>query len=288
MNNQVSQIEQSVHLLRSPGIPDELITKWQVLTQHLAALASVVVAYSGGVDSALLAFAAHLVLGERMMAVTVTSPLDPPEVHQDAAAFTAQYNIPHQTIELDLLSMPGIAANLPDRCYHCKLAILQRLWDVASKQGAVVIEGQNVDDEHDYRPGRRAVTETGTISPLADGGLTKADIRRLAQAFGLSVWDKPSSPCLASRIPYGVAITDEALRRVEQAERYLRDKGFKQVRVRHHPDLVARIEVGMDDIPAILNLQEELTVEFRKFGFVHVAIDHRGYRQGSLNEGVQP
>ena len=272
--------------LEEAGITPDLQIKWDRLAAQLAAFPSIVVAYSGGVDSSLLAYAAAQVLGKRMVAVTVTSPIEAAETLQKAADFAAAQGIPYDTIPFDPLQDPAFAANLPERCYICKTHILALMAQYAAQHRyQVVVEGQNADDEMDYRPGRKAVTESGAFSPLAEAGLTKAEIRRLAQALALPVWDQPSSPCLATRIPYGTPLTAVALEQIARAEDYLHQKGFKVVRVRHHGSL-ARIETGPEQMQAALELRAEIMAYFRQIGFNYVALDLQGYRLGSMNEGL--
>src|SRR5450759_111223 len=278
--------EYSIDNLEKAGISATLILKWKSLTDYLAALPSAVIAYSGGVDSSFLAYAASQVLGEKMVAVTIVSPVEPPDMLKTASDFAAQHGFKHETISHDPLQNPNFRANPADRCYHCKTIILHDLWDYARKhQYGVVLEGQNADDQSDYRPGRKAVAETGTRSPLAENGLTKAEIRSLAKAFGLSIWDQPSSPCLASRIPYGTPITENALDQIARAENYLHERGFKVVRVRYHHDL-ARIEVDPGQIATLLDLREDVVNYFKQIGFLYVTLDLQGYRLGSMNEGL--
>jgi uncharacterized protein len=267
--------------LRAAPLPAALIGKWEALVAMLTGYGSAVVAYSGGVDSGLLAYAAHLVLGERMMAVTVSSELDIPGQTERAQAFAAEVGFPCTTLTLPVLDNPDIASNPPDRCYFCKRSILQLLHGYAAAHGyAVVLEGQNVDDSGDYRPGRRAVQETGTHSPLLEAGLTKADIRALAQALGLSIWNLPSSPCLATRIPYGEPLSAPALARIAAAEAFLHGLGLATVRVRAHGDL-AHV-----DLPRVVKRHKSVVKRLRELGFRYVTLDLGGYRQGSLNEGL--
>jgi uncharacterized protein len=282
MNLEVHSIEH----LEKIGVLASLIHKWKSLIDDLAAFPSAVIAYSGGVDSSFLAYAARQVLGEKMVAVTIVSPLDPPNMLKAATDFASQHGFKHETISHDPLQNPNFRANPADRCYHCKIDILHKLWDYASEhQYRVVLEGQNADDKSDYRPGRKAVTETGTISPLAKNGLTKEEIRSLVKALGLSIWDQPSSPCLATRIPYGTVITENALDQIARAENFLHEKGFKIVRVRYHHDL-ARIEVEPGQIMKLMDLREDLVNYFKQIGFLYVALDLQGYRLGSMNEGL--
>lgn len=272
--------------LQLATVPDALLDKWSALTATLSGYGSAVVAYSGGVDSGLLAYAAYQALGERMLAVTVSSELDIPGPTQRAQAFAAEVGFPHTTLTLPVLDNPDIVRNPPDRCYFCKRSILQLLHGYAADHGyAVVVEGQNADDAGDYRPGRHAVLETGTHSPLLESGLAKADIRALAQALGLSIWDLPSSPCLATRIPYGEPLTAPALSRIAAAEAFLHELGAKVVRVRAHGDL-ARVEVAEDDLPQVLTHHCLVVTRLRELGFRYVTLDLAGYRQGSMDEGL--
>jgi uncharacterized protein len=263
-----------------------LLARWRALLDELAACGSAVVAYSGGVDSSFLAYAARLALGERMVAVTIASAVDPSGMQENAARFAAQLGFRQEVLALDLLGDPDFRANPPERCYYCKTIILRELWAYARAQEfATVIEGQNADDEADYRPGRKAVSETGTHSPLAHNGFSKAEIRRLAKALGLPVWDQPSSPCLATRIPYGTAITAETLAQISHAEDYLHERGFRVVRVRSQQG-TARIEVEPGQIPRLVEIRGEVVCHFKEIGFHAIALDLQGYRQGSLNEGL--
>ena len=278
--------ERSIEHLEKIGTSASLILKWESLANELAALPSAVIAYSGGVDSSFLAYAAWQVLGEKMVAVTIVSPVEPPAMLEAAADFATQVGFKHETIHHDPLQNPNFRANPADRCYHCKTIILNDLWNYAREHDyQVVLEGQNADDQSDYRPGRKAVTESGTLSPLAQNGLNKAEIRGLAKAFGLSIWDQPSSPCLASRIPYGTQITKNAIDQIAQAENYLHERGFKIVRVRYHHDL-ARIEVEPGQFMRLLEIGDDLVKTFKQIGFRYVALDLQGYRVGSMNEGL--
>lgn len=269
--------------LRAAALPTALLEKWNVLLAMLAGYGSAVVAYSGGVDSGLLAYAAFLALGEHMLAVTVSSPLEIPGQMERALGFAIEVGFPYTTLTLPILDNANVASNTPERCYFCKRSMLLLLHVYAAEHGyAAVIEGQNVDDSADYRPGRRAVQETGTHSPLLESGLTKAGIRALAQALGLSIWDLPSSPCLATRIPYGDPLTASALARIAAAEAYLHELGAQVVRVRAHGDL-ARVEVKEDDLIRVLLYHESVVERLRELGFRYVTLDLAGYRRGSIN-----
>ena len=247
---------------------------------------SAAVAFSSGVDSTFLLRVAHEELGARVVAVTVRSRTFPKRELDEAVAFCRAEGVRHEIIDSDELSVPGFAGNPPDRCYHCKKAIFGRIIELAQANGlAAVLEGSNVDDDGDYRPGRRAIKELGVRSPLHDAGLTKAEIRELSKKMCLPTADKPSFACLASRFPYGEEITEERLQRVERAEQYLKDLGFGQVRVRSHGEL-ARIELCSADIPKAVDQREKIHAALKELGFAYVALDLLGYRTGSMNAGL--
>jgi uncharacterized protein len=272
--------------LQQKGVPAETLVKWQALTDRLASFDSVLVAYSGGVDSTFLTHAAHWVLGEKSCAVFIQAEMEAGFQTAQAERWAEQGGFGWVKLHYQALEDPRFAANPVNRCYFCKLSILGLINQYAREHNfAVVLEGQNKDDQKDYRPGRQAVIETGTLSPLAEVGLTKAEIRSLAKALGLPVWDQPSSPCLASRFPYGLPITRQGLERVEKGEDYLHQLGFAEVRVRIHQDL-ARIEVSPEKVLQLVALGAEVSRYFKKIGFLYVAVDLQGYRQGSLNEGI--
>ena len=255
------------------------------LRASLREIGSAAVAFSSGVDSTFLLRAAHEELGERAVAVTVRSQLIPRHELDEAAAFCRQEGIRHEIIDFDALSAPAVIANPPDRCYHCKKEVFGLILAFARGAGlAAVLEGSNLDDDGDYRPGRRAIRELGVRSPLHEAGLTKEEIRVLSREMGLPTWSKPSFACLASRFPYGERLTVAALERVERAERWLREKlGLTQLRVRSHGDL-ARIEVPPGDIPRLAARAAEIAAAFKGLGFAYVTLDLQGYRTGSLNE----
>jgi len=252
---------------------------------HLRSLDSAVVAFSGGADSTLVAWAAHAALGQRALAVTARCESLPASDAEAARELAARIGIRHEELAYSELAIPGYAANPPDRCYLCKGELYRRLVALAGERGfATILDGTNADDEDDYRPGRRAAKEAGVHSPLAELGWRKADIRAALQALHLPVWNKPSSPCLSSRVPYGEPITAEKLAQVGRAEAALRELGFAEVRVRHH-GTVARLEVPRDAMPRLLHgdLVEEVVRRVREAGFPFVALDLEGLRSGSLN-----
>jgi uncharacterized protein len=250
-------------------------------------LESVVVAYSGGVDSTLALRVAHEILGEGAMAVTAVSASLPQCERAEAKQIAEQIGARHLLIESHETEDDRYLANAPNRCYFCKTEVYDLLLDLARKEGfRYVVDGTNADDPYDHRPGRQAAREHGVRSPLQEAGLTKADIRRLARGYGLPNWDKPAAACLSSRIPYGNLISLEALSQVEQAELALRKMGFRQLRVRHH-DQVARIEVEEEDFQRVLAQREEILATLKGLGFTYVTLDLAGFRSGSMNEATK-
>jgi uncharacterized protein len=258
------------------------------LTELLASFESVVVAFSGGVDSAYLAWAATRVLGPAALCVTADSPSYPDHHRQLALRIAREFHLHHEVIETSEMERPEYRANPVNRCYFCKHELYTSLTQVAAARGCeVIVDGSNADDRADYRPGRVAAREFGVRSPLDDADLTKADIRELSRRAGLPTWDEPASACLSSRIPYNSEVTPEKLRMIESAERALHELGFRICRVRHH-DTLARLEIGVDELPRALepDVRTRIVRELRAIGYQHVTIDLQGYRMGSLNEGV--
>jgi uncharacterized protein len=266
-------------------VPPELAAKQAALSERISSLGHLLVAYSGGVDSAYLAWAAHEALGAAMLAVIADSPSLARTQLSDAVAFAQNHGIPLEVIQTAELDRPEYARNDALRCFHCKDELFTVMEDFRQKRGFDAIAyGVNLDDQGDFRPGQQAARQHHVSAPLLEARLTKLEIRELARTAGLSVWDKPASACLSSRIEYGRPVTREALLVVEQGEDALRQLGFRQFRVRHHGDVV-RIEVAQDELPRALDpaMAAEFTRIFRALGFKFVTLDLEGFRSGSMN-----
>ncbi len=265
----------------------ELQAKYERLQAILQEMGAVVVGLSGGVDSTLLTKVAHDTLGDRCLAVIGKSEAFPEGEIEEALCLAQQMGVRVRVVPTHELQNPLFQVNRPDRCYHCKTELFGVLRRVADEEGiAWIADGTHADDTRDYRPGMRAAKEHGVRVPLLEAGFTKADIRALARHLGLPIWDKPSFACLSSRFPYGTLITRELLQKVDRAERYLRELGFRQVRVRHH-DTILRIEVEPHDFERVLQHASAIVAHMKSLGYLYVTLDLEGYRSGKMNDVLQ-
>ncbi|MFH1227681.1 MAG: ATP-dependent sacrificial sulfur transferase LarE [Planctomycetota bacterium] len=269
-------------------MPDDIVeSKYQKLQDILCSYGSVVIAYSGGVDSTFLAYVANQALGNKALNVTAVSGTYPESEHREAVTLAKQFGINHIVIRTDELHRPEFSANPPDRCYWCKQELFKKLKSIADKENIrFIADGSTVSDGADYRPGRRAACELEVKSPIAQAGLTKEEVRQLSQKLGIPTWDKPAYACLASRIPYGENITESKLRRVEKAENYISSLGFKTLRVRSHKN-IARIEVPPEQFGPVIELRDRIIAELSALGYDYVTLDLEGYRSGSMNKELE-
>ncbi|HEY4717364.1 MAG TPA: ATP-dependent sacrificial sulfur transferase LarE [bacterium] len=262
--------------------------KLEKVRLRLLDLESVLIAYSGGVDSTFLLKVAHDTLNSKAVALTAISPTYPPEEIEEAKRLCNKIGIKQILADSNEMNEPNFASNPPDRCYYCKTELFDICVEKAKEEGlSYILDGTNADDEIDYRPGRKAAKEHSILSPLKEAGFTKQEIRELSREMGIDTWDKPSFACLSSRFPYGTEITDGRLRIIGDAERFLKTLGFRIFRVRYH-DKIARLELGEEDFRKILDLSTKRAIadKFKSLGFTYVTLDIEGYRQGSMNEAL--
>lgn len=264
--------------------------KQERLLSSLRPLDSLLIAFSGGADSAFLAWAANQALGHRALSVTALSPSFSEHDRRDAAQFASANRLRHEFIATEEFQNPLYISNNADRCYHCKDELFDKMESLARRRGfAAIAYGINADDTHEFRPGHRAAAEHRILAPLLDAGLSKSEIRALSREAGLETWDRPAAACLSSRVAYGTAVTPELLARIERGESFLRDLGFRQFRLRAHGDL-ARVEIDRDELPRALDVEltQRISARLKSLGFAYVTLDLEGYRTGSLNALLKP
>lgn len=266
-------------------VAQETTAKMRVLEDRLRQLGPLMVAYSGGVDSAFLAGTAHRVLGDKMLAVMADSASLARRDMEQACAFALSLGMPLRVVETQEIDKPEYARNDENRCFHCKDELFATMKSLGSELGfSSIAYGMNADDTRDYRPGQRAAKEHEVLAPLAEAGLTKLEVRALAKAAGYPLWDRPAAPCLSSRVEYGRAVTREVLEQVEKAEDSMRSLGFRELRVRHHGEL-ARVEIARNELPRALSMEmlDAITAALKQAGYQYVTLDCTGFRSGSLN-----
>ena len=270
----------------APGLPASVDEALDALRRELRALDRVVVAFSGGADSALVAHVAHDELGaERCLVATAVSPSLATDERRDCRSLAAEWGLRWIEVVTDEMADAAYRANDGERCFHCKSALMEALAPVAAREAATVVLGVNVDDLGDHRPGQRAAAEAGAVFPMVRAGLTKAMVRDASRSLGLRTWDKPAAACLASRLPYGTQVTVAVLSRVERAEAALRRLGFAELRVRHYGD-TARVEVPVHELPDVVEQRERVVAELRRAGYRYATLDLEGLRSGNLNQAL--
>ncbi|MFI5126708.1 MAG: ATP-dependent sacrificial sulfur transferase LarE [Candidatus Acidiferrales bacterium] len=294
-NTTLKEIQQTEEMTRSnsgfaePGGIEESRRKQERMIAELRQIDSLLIAFSGGADSAYLAWVAHQALGERALAVTALSASFSEHDREEAQRFAAAAGIQHECIRTEEFANPLYVANQADRCYHCKDELFDKMEALASERGfAAIAYGINADDTHEFRPGHRAAAEHRVLAPLLSAGLRKNEIRALSREAGLATWDRPAAACLSSRVAYGTAVTPELLARIERGEDFIRGLGFRQFRLRAHGEL-ARVEIAPEELPRVLDAEtmRRMAAELKQLGFTYVTLDLEGYRTGSLNASLK-